>query len=88
MVMDPGAGLRCSQSTARRHLRMTVRRSTREADEALVRGLSAERKLAVMGSLIQQAYDLKMAWIKESKPELSDEEVRELVRRQVAGGRS
>ena len=57
-------------------------------DEALVRKLSAEQKLAAMGSLLQQAYDLKLAWIKESKPGLSDEEVPEVVRRQVAGGRS
>ena len=67
---------------------MTVLRDARDEDEAIVRELSAERKLAVMDSLIRQAYELKAAWIRESQPELSDEEVGELVRRQVGRGGS
>ena len=73
---------------AGRDLRMTVLRDARDEDEAIVRELSAERKLAVMDSLIRQAYELKAAWIRESQPELSDEEVGELVRRQVGRGGS
>ena len=52
----------------------------------LLRALSPERKLAVMRSLIQQAYDLKRASIRARSPELTESDLQERVRDQVAGG--
>jgi hypothetical protein len=47
--------------------------------------MSPDRKLAVMRALIQQAYDLKTAWIRAQRPELSEEEILVRVREQVGG---
>lgn len=59
--------------------------ATAEREIELLRHMSPERKLAVMQSLIQQAYDLKEAWIRSQMPELSEEQVLVRVREQVAG---
>jgi len=52
--------------------------------EAL-RRMSAAEKLAVMTSLIREAYQLKGAWIRLNEPELSEEEVWKRVLEEVAG---
>jgi hypothetical protein len=49
--------------------------------------MSAAEKLAVMKSLIREAYRLKGAWIRLNEPELSEEEVRKRVLEVVAGDR-
>lgn len=53
-----------------------------------IRRMTPERKLAVMRSLIRQAYELKAAGIRAAHPELSEEEVRSRARELVAGDRS
>ncbi len=55
--------------------------------EAL-RSMSAAQKLAVMTSLIREAYRLKGAWLRVSEPELSEEELRARVLEAVAGDRA
>jgi hypothetical protein len=55
--------------------------------EAL-RRMSAAEKLAVMTSLIREAYRLKGAWLRVSEPELSEEEVRKRVLEAMAGDRA
>ncbi len=67
--------------------RFPVMEATPEREIELLRRMSPERKLAVMQSLIQQAYDLKEAWIRSQTPELSSEEILVRVREQVAGAR-
>ena len=55
--------------------------------EAL-RRMSAAQKLAVMTSLIREAYRLKGAWLRVSEPELSEEELRKRVLEAMAGDRA
>jgi hypothetical protein len=55
--------------------------------EAL-RRMTPARKLAVMTALIRQAYELKAAGIRASRPDLSDGEVRAMTRTLVAGDRT
>ena len=55
-------------------------------NEAL-RRMSAAQKLAVMTSLIREAYRLKEAWLRASEPELSEEELRKRVLEAMAGDR-
>jgi hypothetical protein len=50
----------------------------------LLRALTP-RKLAIMQSLIQQAYDLKRAWVRARSPELTERELMVRVREQVSG---
>lgn len=59
--------------------------TTPEREIALLRALGPEQKLAVMHSLIQQAYDLKQAWVRARSPELTESEILQRVREQVAG---
>lgn len=47
--------------------------------------MSAAEKLAVMTSLIREAYRLKGAWIRLNEPGLSDQEIRERVLEAMAG---
>ena len=49
--------------------------------------MTPARKLAVMRSLIRQAYELKQAGIRAFRPDLPEEEVRALARRLVGGDR-
>ena len=56
-----------------------------DVEVELLRALGPERKLAVMQSLIQQAFDLKEAWIRSQAPELPEEEILVRVREQMAG---
>ena len=55
--------------------------------EAL-RRMSAAQKLAVMTSLIRQAYRLKRAWIRLSEPELSEQDLQRRVLEAIAGDRT
>ncbi|MFP3949073.1 MAG: hypothetical protein ACOC8K_07095 [Gemmatimonadota bacterium] len=64
---------------------MTHRTEPTEQDLEVVRRMSPERKLAVMHSLIRQAYELKAAGIRAQAPELSEEEVESRTRMLVAG---
>lgn len=50
----------------------------------LLRAMTPARKLAVMNSLIGQAWDLRAAGLRITQPELSEDEVRILARRLVA----
>jgi hypothetical protein len=54
--------------------------------EAL-RRMTPGTKLAVMGALIRQAYELKAAGLRSLHPELSEEEVQARTRRLVGGDR-
>jgi hypothetical protein len=54
--------------------------------EAL-RRMSAAQKLAVMTSLIREAYRLKRAWIRLSEPGLSEVDLRRKVLEAMAGDR-
>jgi hypothetical protein len=53
-----------------------------------VRRMSPTRKLAVMTSLIREAYRLKTAWIRLCEPGLSEEELRSKVLAAMAGDRT
>jgi len=53
-----------------------------------LRRMSAAQKLAVMTSLIREAYRLKRAWIRLNHPDLSEEELRARVLEAVAGDRA
>lgn len=55
--------------------------------EAL-RRMSASQKLAVMTSLIREAYRLKGAWLRLTEPGLSEEELRTRVLEAMAGDRA
>lgn len=55
--------------------------------EAL-RCMSGAQKLAVMTSLIREAYRLKSAWIRLNEPGLSEEDLRGRVREAMAGDRA
>ncbi len=60
----------------------------RERDDAILRGLPASAKLAAMTALIQQAFDLKLAWVRATEPHLSEAEVRAKAIDLVTGGRA
>jgi hypothetical protein len=62
--------------------------SVRESDEAILRGLPPSAKLAAMTALIQQAFDLKAAWVRSTEPHLAEDEIRARARDLVAGGRT
>lgn len=53
-----------------------------------LRRMSAGEKLAVMTSLIREAYRLKGAWIRVNDPGLSEEELRTRVLEAMAGDRA
>jgi hypothetical protein len=53
-----------------------------------LRRMSAAQKLAVMTSLIREAYRLKGAWIRLNEPGLSEQEVRKKLREAMAGDRA
>ena len=55
--------------------------------EAL-RRMSAAEKLAVMTSLIREAFRLKGAWLRVSEPELSEEELQRRILEAMAGDRA
>jgi hypothetical protein len=50
--------------------------------------MSPAKKLAVMTSLIREAYRLKAAWIRHTSPHLSEEEVEARLRELMSGERS
>lgn len=60
----------------------------REREYEIIRGLSVDQKLRVLSSLIQQAIDLKTAWVRALEPELGDDEVRTKAQELMVGGRS
>ena len=53
----------------------------------VLRRMSAAQKLAVMTSLIREAYRLKRAWIRLTEPELSEQDLHHRVLEAVAGDR-
>jgi len=57
-------------------------------ETAALRRMSAVDKLAVMTSLIREAYRLKGAWIRLNHPGLSKEELRTRVLEAMAGDRA
>ena len=59
-----------------------------EPDLEVLRQLSPARKLAVMSGLIQQAWSLKAALIRDRNPDLVPAEVTRLAREAVAGERA
>lgn len=59
-----------------------------EHDMEILRGMTPEQKLAVMRSLIRQAYVLKEAGIRALHPDLPQDEVRARTLAAVAGERS
>ena len=54
----------------------------------VLRLMSPAKKLAVMTSLIREAYRLKAAWIRHTDPHLSEEEVQARARELICGDRS
>jgi hypothetical protein len=58
-----------------------------EPDVEILRRLSSARKLAVMASLIEQAWSLKAAVIRDRRPDLAPAEITRLARKAVAGER-
>jgi uncharacterized protein YfkK (UPF0435 family) len=56
-----------------------------EEDRNAVRAMAPAQKLAVLNAMIVQAWDLKEAWIRVRRPELSPSEVRALARSMVGG---
>jgi hypothetical protein len=54
----------------------------------ILRQMTPEQKLAVMRSLIRQAYALKEAGVRALHPELPEDEVRARTRAAVAGDRA
>ncbi len=61
--------------------------SARDEEDAILRSLSPATKLATMKALIQQAYDLKAAWIRSTQPGLGEKEVLARARELVTGGK-
>ena len=59
-----------------------------DQDTAILRSMTPARKLAVMRSLIRQAYVLKAAAIRARWPDLPETEVHARTRALVAGDRS
>lgn len=59
-----------------------------ERDIEILRQMTPEQKLAVMRSLIRQAYALKEAGVRALHPDLSDDEVQARTRAAVAGDRA
>jgi len=57
----------------------------REEEYEVLRGMTPAKKLAVLRSLIRQAYALKAAGIRALRPDLSEEEVRARTRELVGG---
>jgi len=53
-----------------------------------LRRMSAAQKLAVMTSLIREAYRLKRAWIRLNEPGLSEQELRKKLLEAMAGDRA
>ena len=60
----------------------------KEQETEALRRMTPEKKLAVMRALIRQAYELKSAGIRFSRPDLSEEEVEARARKLVGGDRS
>lgn len=59
-----------------------------ERDIEILRQMAPEQKLAVMRSLIRQAYALKEAGVRALHPELTDDEVQAYTKAAVAGDRA
>jgi hypothetical protein len=55
--------------------------SVLERQQQLIRAMSMEEKIRASEALRAAAWDLKAAWIRSRHPELSDEEVRDAVRK-------
>lgn len=51
----------------------------------LLRAMTPTRKLEVMHALIRQAYELKAAGLRMTRPELSEDEIEALTRKLVGG---
>ena len=61
--------------------------NARDVETELLRSMSPAKRLAVMHGLIRMAYELESAALRTFRPELSEEEIRALVRARVAGDR-
>ena len=59
-----------------------------ERDIEILRQMTPEQKLAVMRSLIRQAYALKAAGMRALHPELTEEEIEQRTKAAVAGDRA
>jgi len=86
--LSRSSGARDLVARQKRPSEIHLMESMSDTELEILRGLSAERKLAVMQSLIQQAFDLKEAWIKSQAPELGREDILARVREQIAGAGS
>jgi len=71
-----------------RYLRVMEPSEMDEAETAALRRMTPAQKVAVMTALIRQAYELKAAGIRASRPDLSEEEVRARASALVGGDRS
>jgi hypothetical protein len=58
---------------------------TRDHETDVLRGMTPERKLQVMGALIRQAYELKAAALRSRWPDMPELEVRERTKTIVGG---
>ena len=58
------------------------------ADTQAVSRLTPEAKLRVLSAMIQQAWDLKEAWLRARDPHASDDEIRRRARSMVGGSNS
>ena len=59
-----------------------------ERDIEILRNMTPEQKLAVMRSLIRQAYALEEAGVRALHPELGEDEIQARTKAAVAGDRS
>jgi len=58
----------------------------RRSEIEILRGMSPSQKLDVMQAMIQQALELKEAWLRTTEPNLDESEIRAKARELVAGG--
>lgn len=59
-----------------------------DRDLEIVRAMTPAKKLEVMHALIRQAHDLKAAWLRRTRPELTAAEIHKLAWELVAGDES
>ena len=89
----PGSSGSPANLTERTHLRGVLPvqpfpDSVGERDIEILRQMTPEQKLAVMRSLIRQAYALKAAGMRALHPELTEEEIEQRTKAAVAGDRA
>ena len=60
----------------------------RRQELAILCRMTPRQKLDVMNGMIQQAVELKEAWLRTTEPDLDGPEIRSKARELVAGGRT